>query len=105
LHLPRSFGFELASRPAETYGVQEQDMSKLSRASSGLDFGSDELGTMARVLEGRHGCLAAEVAEFFSSTHLQSEDRRRGVAWARVADIVRERTARRLADQIHLATD
>jgi len=80
-------------------------MSKQNRAAGSLEFGRDELGAMALVLEGRHGCLAAEVAEFFSSTHLQNEDRRRGTAWARVADIVRERTARRLADQLRASAD
>ena len=80
-------------------------MDNQTRPTTGINFGSDELGAMALVLEGRHGCLAAEVAEFFSSTHLQSEDRRRGTAWARVADIVREREARRLADALRVGAD
>ena len=79
-------------------------MDKQTRPSGGLDFGSHELGAMALVLEGRHGCLAAEVAEFFSTTHLHNEDNRRGAAWARVADIVRERQARRIADDMRLGT-
>ena len=80
-------------------------MNKQTRPAGGLTFGTDELGSMALVLEGRHGSLAAEVAEFFSTTHLQNSDRRRGAAWARVADIVRERTARRLADQMRSPGD
>lgn len=80
-------------------------MDKQARPSGGLTFGNDELGSMALVLEGRHGCLAADVAEFFSTTHIQGQDRRRGIAWARVADIVREREARRLADSLRWAAD
>jgi hypothetical protein len=71
-------------------------MVKTSRAVSTTTMTAEELSAMASVLEGRHGALAAEVAEFFSVTHLHSRDRRRGVAWARVADIVREREAMRL---------
>jgi hypothetical protein len=73
-------------------------MQKQDRAGGEFNFGKDELAAMALVLEGRHGCLAADVAEFFSTTHLQGQDQRRGTAWARVADIVRERTAHRVAD-------
>jgi len=80
-------------------------MDKQTRPTGDLTLGTDELGAMAQVLEGRHGCLAAEVAEFFSSTHLQNSDRRRGIAWARVAGIVRERTARRMADHFGSAGD
>ena len=68
-------------------------MEKQTRPSGRMPFGKDELGAMALVLESRHGGLAAEVAEFFSTTHLYNQDRRRGEAWARVADIVRERQA------------
>jgi len=80
-------------------------MERQNRAGSGPNFGKDELGAMALVLEGRHGCLAAEVAEFFATTHLQNNDSRRGTAWTRVADIVRSRTASRLAEQIRSAAD
>jgi hypothetical protein len=73
-------------------------MTKPNRIENTPIVGSQELGTMAQVLEGRHGFLAADVAEFFSSTHLQNNDRRRGSAWARVAEIVREREAQRLAE-------
>ena len=73
-------------------------MTRTSRSTSNVAMSNDELSAMALVLEGRHGTLAADVAEFFSCTHLQNSDRRRGVAWARVADIVREREAQRLGD-------
>ncbi len=73
-------------------------MPRTSRTASNATMTNDELSAMALVLEGRHGTLAAEVAEFFSCTHLQCSDRRRGVAWARVADIVREREAQRLGE-------
>ncbi len=73
-------------------------MTRTSRNTSNVAMSNDELSAMALVLEGRHGTLAADVAEFFSCTHLQNSDRRRGVAWARVADIVREREAQRLGD-------
>jgi len=76
-------------------------MNNQSRPTGNPAFGADELGSMALVLESRHGCLAADVAEFFSATHLQGQDQRRGTAWARVADIVRQRTARRIADHFY----
>ena len=80
-------------------------MIKSSRSVSQSTMSGDELSAMALVLEGRHGCLAAEVAEFFATTHLQNSDRRRGVAWARVADIVREREATRLGESARLGAD
>lgn len=57
---------------------------------------ASELRTMASVLEGRHGVLAVAVAEFLASSHRQTNDNERGAAWARVADIVRERESLRL---------
>ena len=80
-------------------------MVKTSRVAGNSPMTGDELSAMALVLEGRHGCLAAEVAEFFSCTHLQNRDRRRGTAWARVADIVREREARRLGESARFGFD
>ncbi len=80
-------------------------MVKTSRSVSNSTMTGDELSSMALVLEGRHGCLAAEVAEFFASTHLQNSDRRRGVAWAQVADIVREREAKRLGESVRFGAD
>jgi hypothetical protein len=80
-------------------------MNKSTRSAKSATMTNDELSAMALVLEGRHGVLAAEVAEFFSCTHLQNADRRRGVAWARVADIVREREASRMGDAFRLAAE
>ena len=51
---------------------------------------------MASVLEGRHGLLAAEIAEFFSTFHGQAGDAGRSWAWAGVAETVRRRLQSRL---------
>jgi hypothetical protein len=51
---------------------------------------------MACVLEGQHGLLAAEVAEFFASVHAQNNDAGRTWAWAGVAEAVRYRQRLRL---------
>ena len=55
-----------------------------------------EVATMAAVLEGRHGCHAVEVAEFFSTFHSQSGDAGRCWAWAGVAEAIRRREQARL---------
>ena len=55
-----------------------------------------EFEAMASVLEARHGLHAAEVAEFFSTVHLQNGDEGRSSAWADVAERVRERERDRL---------
>ncbi|WP_295558388.1 hypothetical protein [uncultured Hyphomicrobium sp.] len=47
---------------------------------------------MAVVLEGRHGVLAAEVAEFFALLHSQLGDDSRSKAWGGVARTVRKRS-------------
>ncbi len=52
---------------------------------------------MACVLEGRHGAYAAEVAEFFATAHVISEDADRSRAWEQVAELVRLREIRRCA--------
>lgn len=52
---------------------------------------------MAVVLEGRHGALAAEVAEFFALLHRQLGDVTRSKAWGGVARSVRKREHERLA--------
>jgi hypothetical protein len=51
---------------------------------------------MAEVLEGRHGNLAAEIAEFFASFHGEKGDAGRSWAWAGVAERVRQREIARL---------
>lgn len=58
--------------------------------------GSDEIDIMASVLEGRHGIHAADVAEFLSAVHRQSQDTNRMQAWSRVAEAVRNRMRGRL---------
>lgn len=51
---------------------------------------------MAATLEGQHGSLAADVAEFFASVHSQKGDAGRSWAWAGVAELVRHRERQRL---------
>jgi hypothetical protein len=55
-----------------------------------------EFEAMATVLEARHGLHAAEVAEFFASLHVDKGDEPRSLAWADVADRVRQRQRDRL---------
>jgi hypothetical protein len=55
-----------------------------------------EVETMAAVLEGRHGRLAAEIAEFLSTAHSQTGDAGRCWAWAGVARSIRRRERSRL---------
>ena len=50
---------------------------------------------MVDVLEGRHGALAADVAEFFSTMHSLKGDAGRSWAWTGVADRVRRRAEAR----------
>jgi len=50
-----------------------------------------EFDAMAIVLEAKHGLHAAEVADFFSAVHFKNGDNDRSVAWADVAERVRER--------------
>lgn len=51
---------------------------------------------MAVVLEGRHGAMAAEIAEFFATLHRQHGDPSRAKAWSGVAKLVRKREYERL---------
>ncbi len=55
-----------------------------------------DVDVMASVLEGRHGLLAAEIAEFFSSLHDERGDAGRSWAWAGVAETVRLREHKRV---------
>ena len=50
-----------------------------------------EFEAMATVLEAKHGLHAAEVAEFFACLHVEKGDERRSIAWADVAERVRQR--------------
>ena len=60
-----------------------------------------EAELMAVVLEGRHGSLAAEVAEFFATLHHQHGDQGRSRAWSGVAVAVRKREHERLIDALN----
>ena len=51
---------------------------------------------MAIVLEARHGLYAAQVADFFSAVHFQNGDEDRSIAWADVAERVRDRQRERM---------
>jgi hypothetical protein len=55
-----------------------------------------EFEAMAAVLEARHGLHAAEVADFFACLHVENGDESRSVAWADVAERVRQRQQERL---------
>lgn len=55
-----------------------------------------ESDAMASVLEAMHGLYAAEVADFFAEVHLKYGDKNRSVAWAEVAERVRERQRDRM---------
>jgi len=55
-----------------------------------------ERETMARVLEGKHGTHAADVAEFFASVHRELGDETRANAWTGVAMVVRARETARV---------
>jgi hypothetical protein len=69
--------------------------------ASGWHFQEDatptpgEVEAMVAVLEGRHGTLAAEVADFFSTLHSPQRRRRSQLG---VAELVRRRVAARLAE-------
>ena len=55
-----------------------------------------DVTAMAEVLEGRHGVLAAEVADFFASYHGEKGDAGRAWAWCGVAELVRNRERTRM---------
>jgi hypothetical protein len=51
---------------------------------------------MVEILEGQHGAFAADVADFFSTSHSLRGDAGRSWAWAGVAEMVRQRVRERL---------
>jgi hypothetical protein len=59
-----------------------------------------EVEAMVSVLEGRHGVLAADVADFLSAFHSQKGDKGRSWAWAGVAELVRHRTEARVGEPV-----
>lgn len=63
-----------------------------------------EVGEMASMLEGRHGLLAGDVAEFFATRHALAGDAGRSWAWAGVAETIRKRERERLAGPRNVPT-
>jgi hypothetical protein len=74
--------------------------------TSGWHFHEDatpspgEVEAMVSVLEGRHGVLAAEVADFLSTFHSLKGDSGRSWAWAGVAELVRHRAEARVGEPV-----
>jgi len=58
-----------------------------------------EVEFMAATLEAKHGCHAADVADFFSSLHTHQGDAGRSWAWAGVAELVRKRERVRIGQR------
>ena len=56
-----------------------------------------EVEVMASVLEGRHGVLAVEIAEFLGAVHEQGGDPARASSWYEVSLALRRRKADRLS--------
>jgi hypothetical protein len=71
-----------------------QAMANIRQLNSAMN--EREFEAMATVLEARHGLHAAEVAEFFACLHVENGDESRSVAWADVAELVRQRQYDRL---------
>ena len=57
----------------------------------------NEVDSVAALLEGEHGLLAADVAEFFATHHSLGGDAGRSWAWTGVADCIREREQQRIS--------
>ena len=56
----------------------------------------DEVEAIACLLEGNHGELAANVADFIATQHSLDGDAVRSWAWTSVVDCIRERESERL---------
>ena len=56
----------------------------------------DEVEAVACLLEGNHGELAADVADFIATQHSLDGDAARSWAWTSVVDCIRERERERL---------
>jgi hypothetical protein len=77
--------------PMTTLPIERQ--SALSwHADSDVTPNPADVLAMAEVLEGQHGVLAVEVAEFFSTLHSLRGDAGRCWAWAGVAETLRLRS-------------
>jgi hypothetical protein len=57
-----------------------------------------DVDAMAEVLEGKHGSLAAPIADFFATYHGEKGDAGRAWAWSGVAELVRYRERARLEE-------
>jgi hypothetical protein len=79
-------------------GVTERQMSSNWQFEGNAMPTFAEVEAMAAVLEGRHGALAADVAEFFATLHDLKGNAARSHAWAGVAERARERAAARARD-------
>jgi hypothetical protein len=60
-----------------------------------------EVEVMASVLEGRHGVLAVEIAEFLAAVHEEAGDGARAGSWYEVSLAIRRRESARLAGGRH----
>jgi hypothetical protein len=58
----------------------------------------NEVESIASLLEGEHGTLAADVAEFFATHHSLGGDAGRSWAWTGVADRIRSREQKRITE-------
>lgn len=72
-------------------------MNMMSELDDATPATARDVTSMVEVLEGRHGQLAAGVADFLSSLHQVSGDAGRSWAWAGVAVLVRQREKQRLS--------
>ncbi len=61
----------------------------------------DEVESVASLLEGTHGDLAADVADFIATQHSLEGDAARSWAWTNVVDRIRERERERLHQSWH----
>lgn len=57
-----------------------------------------EVETLVCVLEGRHGALAADVADFFATFHSLKGNAERSWAWSDVAAVARRRAEARASE-------
>ncbi len=60
----------------------------------------DEVEAVACLLEGNHGELAADVADFIATQHSLDGDAARSWAWTSVVDCIRERERERLRPSV-----
>ena len=60
-----------------------------------------EVEVMASLLEGRHGVLAVEIAEFLAAVHENGGDMPRAGSWYEVSLAIRRRESERLTGRRH----